>query len=120
MHRNDENVFEDDQTVAPAVFGASNDTENANRDIQDTANPIGQVFAIPSEAVAPPHEEATIQLARTEDDELVLVAFSSPERLVACLGDQQPWVAIPKEELTGVQQACEADLLEVDPVIPTD
>ena len=113
----------DDQGVAPAVFGVEDvDDEEFAPDpepVEATPSvPQEQAFAVPSEAVTPPQSEVTVQLGRTEDDELVMLAFSSPERLAACLGDEQSWVAIPKSELERVQRACEADFLEIDPVRP--
>ncbi|WP_165943735.1 SAV_915 family protein [Saccharopolyspora karakumensis] len=119
-----ENLFSaDDQGVAPAVFGveAVDDEDEFEPEPaaakQPTASPE-PVFVVPSEVVPRPQAEVTVQLGRTEDDELVLLAFSSPERLAACLGDEQPWVAIPQAQLEEVQRACGAELVEIDPVLP--
>lgn len=122
------NLFSaDDQGVAPAVFGvdAVDDEDEFEPEPEPAAAkpPIASpepVFVVPSEVVPRPQAEVTVQLGRTEDDELVLVAFSSPERLVACLGDEQPWVAIPQAQLEQVQRACGAELVEIDPVLPAE
>lgn len=113
----------DDRGVAPAVFGAEvleEDELDANPEPAETTppQPPEQAFAVPAEAATPPQSEVTVQFAHTPDDELAMLAFSTPERLAACLGDEQPWIAIPKSELQPVQHACEADILETDPVLP--
>ncbi|WP_460957016.1 SAV_915 family protein [Parasphingorhabdus pacifica] len=119
----------DDQGVAPAVFGAEGlDEDELADELEADSNPAEttppqpqeQAFVIPAEEATPPQSEVTVQLARTPDDELVMLAFSTPERLAACLGNEQPWIAIPKSELQPVQHACEADILEIDPVLPAD
>lgn len=119
----------DEQGVAPAVFGAEELDEDELEDEFETApepaettppQPQEQAFVVPAEEATPSQSEVTVQLARTPDDELVMLAFSTPERLAACLGDEQPWIAIPKSELQPVQHACEADILEIDPVLPAD
>lgn len=119
------NIFAaDDEGVAPAVFGAEQLDDEADLEPEDLepAAPAPseppEVFVVPSEPVTGPQSEVTVQLGRTEDDELVLLAFSTPERLASCLGDQQPWVAIPKAEIEQVRRNCEAELLEIDPVRP--
>ena len=112
----------DDEGVAPAVFGAEqlDEDEDDPEPVAPTPPEPGEVFVLPSEPVTAPQSEVTVQLGRTEDGELVLLAFSSPERLASCLGDEQPWVAVPKPELEQVRRNCEAEILEIDPVRPAE
>lgn len=98
--------------VAPAVFGVENEPEEP----EPISHP--EMMFVPSEPAQPPQDEATVQLARAEDKELVLLAFSSPERLSACLGEEQAWLGVPKEQLDTIRQRCEAAYLELDPVRP--
>lgn len=108
----------DDEGVAPAVFGAEQLDED--EPVAPTPPEPGEVFVLPSEPVTAPQSEVTVQLGRTEDGELVLLAFSSPERLASCLGDEQPWVVVPKPELEQVRRNCGAEILEIDPVRPAE
>lgn len=118
-------MFADDQVVAPAVFGTEEIDEDGFELEPDPEPaeatppaPPEQVFVVPSEPVTPPQGDVTVQLGRTEDDELVMLAFSTSERLAACLGNDQPWVAIPKAQLEQVRHARDANFLEIDPVLP--
>ncbi|WP_325049476.1 SAV_915 family protein [Saccharopolyspora rhizosphaerae] len=76
--------------VAPAVFGAEHEVAVDDEAEQEDVPPPEALY-VPSERVDAPQDEVTIQLNRTEDNELVLLAFSSPERLAVCLGDEQPF-----------------------------
>lgn len=105
--------------VAPAVFGAEHEPEATDEPEPEDVEPPEAVY-VPAEPVEAPQDEVTIQLSRTEDDELVLLAFSSPERLAVCLGDQQAWLAVPKAQIEAIRQRCEAMHLEIDPVLPQD
>ncbi|WP_344125248.1 SAV_915 family protein [Saccharopolyspora halophila] len=105
--------------VAPAVFGAEHEPEAADESEPGDVEPPETVY-VPAEPVEAPQDEVIIQLSRTEDDDLVLLAFSSPERLAVCLGDEQPWLAVPKVQIEAIRQRCEATCLELDPVLPQD
>lgn len=107
--------------VAPAVFGAEHEpeaVEEAEPEAEQLPSP--EAVYVPAEPVEGPQDEVTIQLSRTEDGELVLLAFSSPERLAVCLGDEQAWLAVPKVQIEVIRQRCEAAYLELDPVLSQD
>lgn len=106
MLRNGHSITRDDvfsvSDAAPAVFGAEYEPNEA------TEEEPPEVVYVPSEPVDSPQAEVTVQLAPTEDDEPVLLAVSTLERLIGCLGAEQPWLAIPKRQIEAVRQECEA------------
>jgi hypothetical protein len=59
---------------------------------------------------------AAVELRRTEDGKLALLAYSALDRLVRCCGDRQPWALVNTEELTAIfeRQPYEAILLDTE------
>lgn len=65
---------------------------------------------VPSQRLRPEDVEATLELRRTVDGALAVLAFSSLDLLVAGCGASQPWVAVPMdrvEDLVGLAGADE-------------
>jgi hypothetical protein len=58
-----------------------------------------------------------VELRGTDDGELAGIAFSSLERLVAALGEYQPWVAMERDRFTAVVGAAGAPFVCVDPAL---
>lgn len=72
----------------------------------------------------PAHPRATdygkdigVELRGTDGGGLVGIAFSSLQRLVAALGEYQPWVAMERERFTAFVGAAGAPFVCVDPAL---
>ncbi len=70
----------------------------------------------------PPAEDgnATVDLRQTRDGQLALLVYSALDRLVACCGDQQPWVVMPTSQLDTVGQHISFDMILLDVEIPSE
>ncbi|WP_263249567.1 SAV_915 family protein [Saccharopolyspora rosea] len=64
---------------------------------------VAATVYVPSERVGPDDQEARIELRRDGHDRLVMLAYNSLEELVACCGEAQPWIAIPRDRVSHVQ-----------------
>ncbi|MEC3977959.1 SAV_915 family protein [Amycolatopsis sp. H20-H5] len=64
--------------------------------------------------------QARVELRRTKDDRMALLAYSALDRLHTCCGKQQPWIVLPTAALDELQQAHPFQLLLLDIVIPED
>ncbi|MEU6643791.1 SAV_915 family protein [Saccharomonospora sp. NPDC046836] len=62
--------------------------------------------------------DATVELRRTEDGRLALLAFSAIDRLVEGCGEHQPWMMVRTEHLQELHQARPYDVILLDGVIP--
>lgn len=58
-----------------------------------------------------------VELRGTDGGEVVGIAFSSLERLVAALGEYQPWVAMERHRFATFVGAAGAPLVCVDPAL---
>lgn len=69
---------------------------------------------------AHPGEPGNVRIEPRVDDggAHVLVAFTSPARLVEALGSFQPWVAVPAERLPALAEVAGLRAVLVDPVVP--
>lgn len=62
--------------------------------------------------------EATIEMRETDDGQLAVMVYSSLETLIAGAGDQQPWIAVPRERVPELVRRSGADGVLLDTVIP--
>lgn len=63
---------------------------------------------------------AEIELRKTADGKMALVAFSSVQRLVECCGPHQPWALIKSEHLGNVYRAQPYDMILLDSDLPKE
>lgn len=56
--------------------------------------PTPDVVYVPSQRVQLGDEQAQLELRRTDEGSVVLMAYTSPEALVRACGPDQPWVAL--------------------------
>ncbi|WP_235870642.1 SAV_915 family protein [Rhodococcus xishaensis] len=63
-------------------------------------------------------EHAEIELRRTRDGRMALLAYSALDRLHACCGAHQPWIVVGTPALDLVMKSQPFDLLLLDVVIP--
>lgn len=61
-----------------------------------------------------------IELRKTTDGKMALVAFSSVQRLVECCGPHQPWALVKSEHLGKVYQAQPYDMILLDSDLPEE
>jgi hypothetical protein len=64
--------------------------------------------------------ESVVELRKTRDGRMALMAYSALDRLKYCCGDQQPWMVVPTPTLDKIQQVQPFDLLLLDVVIPPE
>ncbi|MFC0112853.1 SAV_915 family protein [Kibdelosporangium aridum] len=64
--------------------------------------------------------QARVELRRTKDGRMALLAYSALDRLYTCCGRQQPWIVMPTAALDELQRAHPFQLLLLDIVIPED
>ncbi|MCE7011840.1 hypothetical protein LWC34_54865 [Kibdelosporangium philippinense] len=62
----------------------------------------------------------TIELRKTKDGRMALLAYSALDRLVNCCGAAQPWVVVPVANLDKIQQAQPFELVLLDVHIPDE
>lgn len=86
--------------IAPAALGVEYEGQQA-----------GDAAFVPSRRVRRGDAEATLELRRTEDGQLAMLAYSSLELLVDGCGEGQPWVAVPRERVAGLLSLSEADVV---------
>ncbi len=80
-----------------------------------TAEPLVYVPAHPR--VGGNVKDIGVELRGTRYGEVVGIAFSSVQRLVASLGEYQPWVAMDRDRFTAFVGAAGAPLVCVDPAL---
>lgn len=73
---------------------------------------------VPSERLEPGATEVTVELRRTDDARLAVLAYSSLQSLVECCGESQPWVSLPPEKITEVVGESQADVVLWDSHLP--
>lgn len=78
---------------------------------------LPEIVVVPAHPdVRPGHDGNVIfEVRRASDGELALPAFSSVGRLVAVLGDEQPWVAMPLQNARTIMGAAGVDRVVLDP-----
>jgi hypothetical protein len=84
---------------------------------------VGQGIALTDEPLlvaVPAHPGAGDQVifeARRQADEVALPVFSSVRKLVAALGESQPWAILPLSTVRESVSAGGADRVVIDPVV---
>lgn len=111
-----------DDQAAPPVIGPdylANDAEfEREKPAADGREPT--VAFLPSEPKHQDDAEVTLELRRTNDDQLAVLAYSSLESLVAGCGERQPWVALPMDSVDTVATESGAGLVLWDAGLPED
>ncbi|WP_232376460.1 SAV_915 family protein [Amycolatopsis aidingensis] len=91
---------------------------------QDNVKPIPPEFPpvvyLPCAAHASDPSEAVVELRRTRDGRMALMAYSALDRLKYCCGDQQPWMVVPTAQLDNIQQVQPFELVLLDVIIPPE
>jgi hypothetical protein len=64
--------------------------------------------------------QARVDMRRTRDGRVALLAYSALDRLHTCCGAQQPWIVLPTAILDKLQQDDPFELLIRDVMIPKD
>jgi hypothetical protein len=82
----------------------------------DYANP-GVVF-VATRQPRPGDVDVTLELRPTHDGTLVIMAYSSLDTLVAGAGEEQPWIAVPPDQLDELLRRTGAGGVLLDAVIP--
>lgn len=59
----------------------------------------------------------SLEFRRLATGEVVAVAFTSPDALVAALGEHQPWIALPVIGLRNLTVALGVRRIEIDPLL---
>lgn len=80
-----------------------------------TAEPL--VFVPAHPRVAGNVKDIGVELRGTRYGEVVGIAFSNVERLVAALGEHQPWVAMERDRFAAFVGAAGAPFVCVDPAL---
>ncbi|SDD13748.1 SAV_915 family protein [Actinokineospora iranica] len=62
----------------------------------------------------------TPDLRRTTDGEVTLLAYTALDRLIACCGENQPWVVVATARLEDVQREVPFDAITFDVEIPEE
>ena len=75
------------------------------------------VFVPAHPRVADYGKDIGVELRGTDRGDLIGIAFSSLQRLVACLGDYQPWVAMERDRFAVFVGAAGAPFVCVDPAL---
>ena len=66
---------------------------------------------VPSSPVSPGDREAVLELRRTGDGRLALLAYSSLAMLLRCRGPHQPWVAVELDRIDTLPALTGADII---------
>ncbi|MBK1788829.1 SAV_915 family protein [Prauserella cavernicola] len=64
--------------------------------------------------------ETTVELRRTEDGRVALLAYTAVDRLVECCGEHQPWLMVRSEHLPKLHERQPYDVIVLDGEIPTE
>lgn len=100
------------QPAAPAVFGS----EYSGFEAEDAA----QTVYLLCQRVGPHDREARVELRQDHEGRLAMLAYSSLEELVRSCGEAQPWIAVPIDRVSGVQQDTGAELVFWDTELPVE
>ncbi len=113
----------DDGAVAPAVFEPEHFDdvdEGAAQPEQDTeqrSEDEGSVL-VPTAELSSVGEQAEVQFRRTDTGQLSLPTYTSVESLVACCGEEQPWLAVTLDALPEIVASGGADGIVQDLPLP--
>lgn len=77
-----------------------------------------QVAYLPSQRLRAEDVEAVLELRRTVDGELGLLAYSTSDLLVAGCGPGQPWIAVPLDRVGDLVGLSGADVVVWDAGLP--
>ncbi|WP_406692864.1 SAV_915 family protein [Saccharopolyspora sp. ID03-671] len=102
----------DKQSAAPAVFGP----EYSGFETEDAV----QTAYLPCERVGPRDREANIELRQDGDQRVVMLAYSSLEALIRGCGEAQPWLAVPVNRISQVEQDTGAEIVLWDLDLPSE
>ncbi|MDT8909517.1 SAV_915 family protein [Amycolatopsis sp. PS_44_ISF1] len=61
---------------------------------------------------------AEVELRHTPDGRVALVAFTSPDRLVECCGEHQPWIRLDTEHLPRIHRVNPYEVIVLDSELP--
>jgi hypothetical protein len=75
---------------------------------------------LPTGALADDDTGAAIELRRTDDGRMALVAYSALDPLVDWCGEHQPWILMRTEHLPKIHQVRPYDLIVLDSPLPQD
>ncbi|UJW32047.1 hypothetical protein L3Q67_44005 [Saccharothrix sp. AJ9571] len=78
------------------------------------------VVYLPCEAHVQDPADAVVELRRTNDSRMALMAYSALDRLKSCCGEQQPWLLLPTKMLERIQRVQPFELVLLDVVIPPE
>jgi hypothetical protein len=76
------------------------------------------VVYVPCSALRVGDDSLSVDLRPTRDGRLALLVYSALDRLVACCGEEQPWVVLPAVSLETIRTETGFDLLLLDVAIP--
>ncbi|QGK69144.1 hypothetical protein GIY23_05980 [Allosaccharopolyspora coralli] len=117
----------DDGAVAPAVFEpehfddvddwAAQPEPDAEQNAEQGAEDEGTVL-VPTAEFSSVGDEAEIQFRRTDTGQLALPIYTSVESLVACCGEEQPWLAVTLDSLPEIVSTAGADGIVQDLPLP--
>jgi len=69
---------------------------------------------------APNKFGAEIELRRTNDGRMALLAYTALDRLADCMGPHQPWVLYPTERLGDLEAVEHYDVIYLDLPVPQE
>lgn len=64
--------------------------------------------------------QTDVELRRTPDGRLALLAYTAVDRLVECCGEHQPWMLVQTSDLQALHESQPYDVILVDAEIPED
>lgn len=64
--------------------------------------------------------QADVELRRTPDGRLALLAYTSVDRVVECCGPHQPWIRVQSDDLPKLHRSHPYDLILLDEEIPAE
>ncbi|PXY19796.1 SAV_915 family protein [Prauserella endophytica] len=64
--------------------------------------------------------ETTVELRRTGDGRIALLAYTALDRLVECCGEHQPWLMVHTEHLPKLHERQPYDVILLDGEIPEE
>ncbi|WP_257210381.1 SAV_915 family protein [Actinomyces ruminis] len=69
---------------------------------------------------APNTYGAEIELRKTNDGRMALLAYTALDRLADCMGPHQPWVLYPTERLGDLESVEHYDVIYLDLPVPQE
>lgn len=76
------------------------------------------VVYIASQPLKQGDTDATLEMRETNDGQLAVMVYSSLETLAAGAGKEQPWIAVPRDEVPKIVDESGANGVLFDTVIP--